>query len=169
VPAVRRSLAVAAVLTAFLAAPAFAQGAVTIVDNAFQPSTVTIMEGESVTWTHQGNNVHTVTADDGSFDSGNLASGQQFSHTFDAAGTYAYHCEIHGGEGGAGMSGTVVVEAQPAPTTAPAPTGVPEVSAVPGSPLPHTGGGSVLPLGGAVLMAAAVVLAAALRRRAASA
>ena len=38
---------------------------------------------------------HTVTAIDGSFDSGRLGSGETFRHTFDIAGTYASQCMIH--------------------------------------------------------------------------
>jgi plastocyanin len=47
---------------------------------------------------------HTVTADDGSFDSGNLSPDKTFSHTFDQAGTFKYHCSLH-----ASMIVTVVV------------------------------------------------------------
>ena len=38
---------------------------------------------------------HTVTADDGSFDGGPLATGATFSQTFSTAGTFSYHCKIH--------------------------------------------------------------------------
>ena len=38
---------------------------------------------------------HTVTADDGSFDSGNLPDGKTFRHTFKKPGKYKYHCEYH--------------------------------------------------------------------------
>ena len=48
---------------------------------------------------------HTVTADDGSFDSKSLASNATFSQTFAKAGTFAYHCAIH-----PGMKGTVTVQ-----------------------------------------------------------
>jgi plastocyanin len=47
-----------------------------------------------------------VTADDGSFDSGSLATDATFSQTFDAAGTFAYHCTIH-----PSMTGTITVAA----------------------------------------------------------
>jgi plastocyanin len=47
---------------------------------------------------------HTVTFDDGSADSGNLAPGSTFDHTFATAGTFAYHCAIH-----SSMHGTVTV------------------------------------------------------------
>ena len=50
-----------------------------------------------------------VTADDGSFDSGLFGQGETFSHTFSTPGTYPYYCIPHGGPGGAGMAGVVVV------------------------------------------------------------
>jgi len=89
------------------AARARADAAVAVVDDAYQPGSVTVTAGDSVTWTHQGSNPHTVTADDGSFDSGAMASGDSFGHTFQSAGTYSYFCEVHGQS----MSGSVTVEA----------------------------------------------------------
>jgi len=70
-------------------------GAVRIADFAFAPDSSSVKVGDSVKWTNQGGATHTVTADDGAFDSGNLASGKAFSFTFDEAETYAYHCNIH--------------------------------------------------------------------------
>lgn len=68
---------------------------VSIVDFAFDSSSITIEAGSTVTWTNDGDAAHTVTADDGAFDSGELASGETFSFTFDEPGTYTYHCDIH--------------------------------------------------------------------------
>jgi amicyanin len=68
---------------------------VTIRDFEFDPPTVTIGAGGTVTWTNEGPSVHTVTADDGSFGSGNLSSGGTFSQTFNEPGTYDYHCTPH--------------------------------------------------------------------------
>jgi plastocyanin len=72
---------------------------------AFSPASITIKAGESVTWTNQDGSTHTVTADNGEFDSGNVAAGATFSFTFAKAGTYPYHCTIH-----SSMKGTVVVQ-----------------------------------------------------------
>jgi plastocyanin len=72
---------------------------------AFNPQTVTIKVGETVTWTNQDSHNHTVVADDGAFQSNDLANGATFSFTFDKAGTYAYHCSIH-----PTMTGTVTVQ-----------------------------------------------------------
>lgn len=77
---------------------------VAVVDFSFNPATLTLPKGTTVTWTNTGSTTHTVTADDGSFDSGNLPAGQTFSRTFSTAGTFAYHCTIH-----ASMKGTITV------------------------------------------------------------
>jgi plastocyanin len=78
---------------------------VTIKDFAFDPTSVTIKAGESVTWTNQDSAGHTVAGDNNEFESGDLAKGASFRFTFDKAGTYTYHCGIH-----PTMKGTVVVE-----------------------------------------------------------
>ena len=62
---------------------------------SFSPTSLTVTAGTTVTWKNNDNTTHTATADDGSFDSGNIAPGASFSHTFSAAGTIAYHCSIH--------------------------------------------------------------------------
>ncbi|HEX8927616.1 MAG TPA: plastocyanin/azurin family copper-binding protein, partial [Actinomycetota bacterium] len=71
---------------------------------AFDPKQITAKAGETVTWKNDDSATHTVTADDGSFDSGNLASDKAFSQTFDQTGAFKYHCAIH-----SSMIATVVV------------------------------------------------------------
>ena len=73
----------------------------------YSPTTITVVIGvnNTVTWTNNDDATHTVTADDGSFDSGFLNQGQTWSYTFTTPGTYAYHCSIH-----PWMKGTVIVE-----------------------------------------------------------
>src|SRR5215212_5397318 len=68
---------------------------VSIKDVAFNPSNTTIAPGTTVTWVNNDQTAHTVTANDGAFDSGTLQPGQSYSFAFDKAGTYAYHCNIH--------------------------------------------------------------------------
>jgi plastocyanin len=80
-------------------------GAVTIKDFAFAPGSITVAAGTTVTWTNQDSASHTVTADDGSFDSKALATGATFSQTFPTAGSFTYHCAIH-----TSMTATVVVQ-----------------------------------------------------------
>jgi plastocyanin len=86
------------------AAPAGGSSAVDIKDLAFNPATITVATGGKVTWTNSDTTAHTVTLDDGSADSGNLAPASTFDQTFATAGTFAYHCTIH-----SNMHGTVTV------------------------------------------------------------
>lgn len=112
-------------LTAAVGATAQEGADVDVVDVAFEPTEVSIEAGGTVTWTQSGDLPHTVTADDGSFDShpdcsgGSdcMASGDTFSQSFDEPGTYAYYCRIHGGPGGTGMAGTITVTAAGATAT----------------------------------------------------
>jgi plastocyanin len=69
--------------------------AVSIKNFAFDPPTLTVPVGTTVTWTNNDSTAHTATADDGSFQSGHIDPGQTFSFTFNTAGTFNYHCEIH--------------------------------------------------------------------------
>lgn len=82
---------------------------VSVIDMKFDDDTLTVKAGTTVTWTNNGDLPHTVTADDGSFDSATLASGGSFSFTFTQPGTYLYYCKLHGGPGRVGMSGAVIV------------------------------------------------------------
>jgi plastocyanin len=97
-----------------------AANGVEIVDSLFKPATLTVPAGTTVDWSQTGSAPHSVTADDGSFDSSPgcrndttkcLQSGGDYSHAFTKPGRYAYYCVIHGGKGGVGMAGTIVVEA----------------------------------------------------------
>lgn len=71
----------------------------------YNPSSITIQVGDTVTWTNVAAFQHTVTADDGSFDSGLINTGATWSYTFTTAGTYTYHCAPH-----PWMKGTVIVQ-----------------------------------------------------------
>jgi plastocyanin len=74
-----------------------------IVDNDFNPSTVTVAVGGTVTWTNSGSAQHNVTGS--TFASTNLNPNTTYQRTFTQAGTVNYSCTLH-----AGMSGTVVVQ-----------------------------------------------------------
>jgi nitrite reductase (NO-forming) len=84
-----------------------AGSAVNSTSTFYSPTTITVVIGvnNTVTWTNNDEATHTVTADDGSFDSGYLNQGQTWSYTFTTPGTYTYHCSIH-----PWMKGTVIVE-----------------------------------------------------------
>jgi plastocyanin len=62
---------------------------------AFTPSSITVKEGTTITWTNKDAISHTVTSDDNLFDSGSLGNGKTFTYTFTTTGTYQYHCSIH--------------------------------------------------------------------------
>jgi plastocyanin len=143
------------------------QQTVTIQDFRFSPVELTVQPGTTVTWVNEGDAPHTVTADDGSFDSGRLQPGQSFSYTFQGQGTVAYHCEIH-----RQMTASVTVSAGGATTpakeaTKEQPTTQPSVEKETPTKQASSGGGWLTP----ALIVAVVVLAAALgwvllRRRA---
>jgi len=78
-------------------------------DDEFNPKTINVAVGTTVVWRRSGTRPHTVTADDGSFNSGLLRGTDAFEVDFKTAGAFAYYCELHGGPGGAGMSGVVNV------------------------------------------------------------
>jgi plastocyanin len=94
---------------------------VDIADSQFNPTELTIPAGATVVWTHRGQAPHTVTADEGAFESETIQSGGIFEFSFLEPGIYAYHCAFHGGPGGEGMSGVIVVEAAAPPPAAEAP------------------------------------------------
>ncbi len=71
---------------------------------SFQPSLINVSAGTAVTWINRDPVVHTVTADDGTLDSGSISSGEEFEHTFSEPGVYRYHCTPH-----PSMRGTVAV------------------------------------------------------------
>jgi len=118
-----------------------ADAAVGIQNFSFQPQGVTINVGDTVTWTMKDMGTqHTVTANDGSFSSSNLSTGNTFAHTFGQAGTFSYHCNIH-----PSMTGTVTVVGAappatqpPAPAPAPAPSPQPAPAAAPAPTAPRT-------------------------------
>jgi plastocyanin len=70
---------------------------------------LTVSPGTTVTWHNNDAVRHTVTSDTGLFD-GNLPGGADFQFTFSQPGTYPYYCKPHGGPGGKGMSGVIIVK-----------------------------------------------------------
>ena len=51
--------------------------------------------GTTIIWTNGGQVTHTVTAEDGSFESGPIESGQQRALPFSKPGTFPFHCTPH--------------------------------------------------------------------------
>lgn len=79
--------------------------AVDILDFNYLPANLKVKAGTEVTFTNSDKFAHTVTANDKSFDSGNMDKDAKFTHTFDKAGTYKYFCAIHNS-----MTAVVTVE-----------------------------------------------------------
>ncbi len=83
---------------------------VQIQDNTFAPASKSITPGQTVMWQWGGGNQHNVTwvAQNGPPASPTQSAGT-YARAFDAAGTYAYYCTIHGTPT-SGMYGTVTVK-----------------------------------------------------------
>ena len=164
-------LAILSIVALLICAPAVSAQddmTVSIQDFSFNPGQITVAPGTTVTWTNEGPSPHTTTADDGSWDSGTLQQGEDFSFTFDKPGTYTYHCSIHpdmtasvkvsggGGGGGTTSSSSASMSASMSPMAS--------ASASAPQKLTDTGGIS-LPLVAAVaLLGGAIVAVVAMRR-----
>jgi plastocyanin len=109
----RAATTIGALLLCLLAAGSVraADASVTIADLAFAPGTVTITEGDSVTWTNQDGVDHTATGT--GFDTEAMGTGESSTISFETAGTFAYACAIH-----PTMRGAIIVEAAAAAPTA---------------------------------------------------
>ena len=100
-------------------------------DNRFEPTDATVAPGTTLMWINYDQAQHTVTADDGQFDSGALDPGDIFVVTVEGSGKLTYHCELHPemkggvtvGEGSEAGEATTEEEANPAldPPTGEAP------------------------------------------------
>jgi plastocyanin len=88
--------------TAPAEAPAPAEGEklersvkVEIANFEYSPDPVRVEVGGKVIWQNEDSVAHTATADDGSFDTGEIDEGKLKSESFKQPGTFTYHCEIH--------------------------------------------------------------------------
>jgi plastocyanin len=61
----------------------------------FAPHRLEVAAGTTVRWTNNDQLVHTITADDGSWDSGPIEPGKTWNHTFTQSGEYSFHCTPH--------------------------------------------------------------------------
>ena len=110
----RKSVLLLVVLAFAVAAPADAFAAdVTISIAGFIPSTVTIDRGDSVTWTNTDTANHQVVSSKAGFSSPVLKTGESYSFSFRAAGTFPYKDAL--GEKKDQLKGTVVVKAASVP------------------------------------------------------
>jgi len=79
--------------------------AVRIAHLAFDAKTLRVRVGTTVRWTNEDQLQHSVTADNGAFDSGLIEPGRSYERVFDRPGDYAYHCTPH-----PFMMGHIIVE-----------------------------------------------------------
>jgi plastocyanin/ribosomal protein L34 len=84
----------------------------------YSPTSVQVPTGTTVCWTNSDPFEHTVTSNTAAFDSGQLAPGASFRHTFATEGTFAYYCGVPGHS----MAGQVVVGASQPPPPPPPPS-----------------------------------------------
>jgi plastocyanin len=63
--------------------------------NSYRPNPIDVRVGDTVTWTNDHHEGHTVTSTSSEFNSGDIQPGQSFRHTFDKSGSYEYYCVIH--------------------------------------------------------------------------
>ncbi len=89
-------------------APAADQATVTVSNLKFEPRTLRVKAGTTVTWLNK-EGAHTVAADKGAFESDTLSAGQSFSYKFAKPGKYPYYCTFHGSKGGHDMAGVIIV------------------------------------------------------------
>ncbi len=87
---------------------------VAVADFSYTPDQVKAVQGAVICWSFSGPSNHSVTDSTGMglFDSGQLGPGGSFSHAFDSAGTYPYHCTVH-----AAMKGSVEIPVNITPRT----------------------------------------------------
>ena len=100
-------------LALVLAAPAStATSTVQIKSTGFVPATVTINQGDSVTWTNTDTKDHQVVSNGGAFASAILNPGKTYTHAFASGGTYHYHDGLH-----PSLKGTITVKGAPPQVT----------------------------------------------------
>ena len=136
----RRSplIAAATAVVAAIVAPAAVANEVGVGIPAkyFLPSELQVVVGDTVRWTNSDRDTHDLVADDGEFDSGFLATGGDFSHTFTKVGSHPYICTIHQYMSGRVDAVPIVLSGPAAPPTegerftltGRAPAGVPAVT-----------------------------------------
>ena len=78
---------------------------VAITSTNFQPNSMTVQAGTTVTWINHDTTDQAIASDNGEFDSGNIVPGGQYQYTFSQAGTFAYYSKIN-----PSMTGRIIVK-----------------------------------------------------------
>ena len=128
------------------AAPSNGTLTVSIQNHAFDPTLLDVPRRTTVTWVNNDTDAHTVTADDGLFDSGVLQPGASYSVWFSGSGTVTYHCKIHPEMkgslvvgGGSGGETTAPTSSNPQETTTPKQKTTPKEKTTPQQPSQQSG------------------------------
>jgi amicyanin len=101
----RATLVIVTVIAVLASGQALAAEAqVKIANFTFDPPTLTVKAGTTVTWVNADDIPHLVSEKDGNFRSSALDTNDKFSQTFSTAGTIEYFCAIH-----PHMTGKIVV------------------------------------------------------------
>jgi plastocyanin len=86
--------------------PSVSADEIQVYNMKFSPATLTVKKGTTVKWKNEDSYAHTATSNDSTtFNTGNIAAGVTAAYTTTTAGTFDYHCTIHG----LAMAGTLVV------------------------------------------------------------
>jgi plastocyanin len=80
-----------------------------IKDFKYAPAPLRIHAGDRVTFVNEDTEAHTVSAQDRSFDSAGIDSGERWQHVFENTGVFRYFCQLH-----PYMQGTIIVLPAPA-------------------------------------------------------
>jgi plastocyanin len=75
--------------------------------SVFNPLSITVSRGTTITWRNDDGYAHTSTSDSTGWDTGNIQAGASATTAFNTPGTFRYHCTYHRAMG---MVGTIVVQ-----------------------------------------------------------
>ena len=75
--------------------------------DSFNPSSLTVSKGTTITWRNDDGAIHTSTSDSTGWDTGDMSAGAIRTTTFSTAGTFRFHCTYHRAMG---MVGTITVQ-----------------------------------------------------------
>ena len=90
-----RLLALASLVLGLAAGDAGSTAEIVMPGRFYSPPALNVLVDTTVTWRNADTATHTVTADNGSFDSGFVAPGGTYTRLFSKPGVYAFHCTIH--------------------------------------------------------------------------
>lgn len=91
----RVAAAILLLVSSSLSAAATRTHTVTMEGLRFEPSSLTVAPGDTIVWINKDPFPHTVTAESGSFDSGEIGPGKSWRYTPRRAGNFPYGCKLH--------------------------------------------------------------------------